>query len=780
MMWVMNTGPVADIVGATYQVYSLLGDDTYATPYIFTGPNHSIAASPVTDFEVDALNAAAVEATSTLTGYEYQTIWTHTCVTYNGGTHVFKYYLNGWLFDTITLDMSASGPFAAERIGLDSEGTHGGFSAAFYRSWAAELTIAEIRAEMGSATAVKATPFCSTPLTNASTLTDVSGNARNWTGTNVTTGPSTLTVGQANTNTTAANAIELAVPSVVTQSGGNVSTAFVDLWYKITWDAADSYISVFALGAQSGYTPTVKVYDGLAAANANTIYRGFNSTPSKPLTIPVYSGHVYYIYVPTPGTTTSPLLTISAVERNDFDVPTGSLAVNDDTDGFPLALLQAASGYPLNYVKDFPAGEDAHILPDGKLLVFGNGPIGGQGFFSYPANVNDGPLAGPITTGLSVITDTQVRISSDRTSLFYLCGTESTGGGLRFVGTTINSATWTASSTHFHPTFKTIIQPGLFAIAPSLDNTVLYYSTSDEYIQRWDLVTDTALADLASPVSNFTLQGVGGTGTGDILVMPDDTIVTGYQRETGAIESKVIVYNPNGSIAATYTYADVLFNHMAHDGSNATTIWMWSYRGRSGLNSRLSVFQKIDITDGSVVQVSLDAPQYRRGGYLFTPSAIMTAGQRSDPITRFGHSNSCAFWVTRQESNPPTPPSFEVIENVIRRLRRAPHLNNEHKRIFYPGIEIELQRGIGIIGGDPATQVGYDPQIMLRISRDGGQTWGPYIRTSAGKLGVYRKRAIFKRIGYARDAVFEITVSDPNAWYIVNAWLTPDPQPSDE
>ena len=774
MLWVMNTAPVADIVGATYQTYTILGDDTYATPYVFTGALHGVSASPVTDFALDALNAAASEQTTTLTGYEYQTIWTHMAVTYNGGTHVFKQYLNGWLFDSITLDMSASGPFAREGIGLESEATHAGFSAAFYRSWAAELTQAEIRAEMGSATSVKATPFCSTPLTDASTLNDVSGNGRNWTGTAVTTGPTTLTCGTTVTNTSAANAIELAVPSTVTQGAVGV-TAFSDLWYKVTWDAADSYISVLALGAQTGYTPAVKVYDGLADALGGTIYRGLTSTPSKTLTIPVYTGHVYYIVAQTPGSSTNPTLTISAVERNNQDVPTGSLAVNDDTDGFPLALLQAASGYPLDYVMDFPAGEDAHILPDGTLLVFGNGPIGGSGWFIYPANVEDGPLAGPVATGLSVLSEFQVRCSSDRVSTFYIMGTESTGGGLKFVGTTISSTTYTASATHYHPTFKTITQPGLYAIAPSLDNTILYYSTSDEYIQRWDLVNDVALSDLASPVANFTLQGVGGTGTGELLVMPDGTIVAGYQRSSGAIESKVIVYNPDGSTAASYTIADVLFNHLAHDGPNANTVWMWSYLGRSGLNSRISVFQKIDITDGSVVVESLDDPQYRRGGYLFRPPDAMTAGQRSDPITRFGHSNSCAFWVTRESSNPPTPPNHQVVEHVIRRLRRAPHLNNENKRVFYPGIELDFQRGIGVPNLDP----GENPVFMFRVSRDGGRTWSSYMKMSAGELGHYRTRAVLKRLGYARDAVFEVTVSDPCNFTLTNAWLTPDPKPGD-
>jgi hypothetical protein len=42
---------------------------------------------------------------------------------------------------------------------------------------------------------------------------------------------------------------------------------------------------------------------------------------------------------------------------------------------------------------------------------------------------------------------------------------------------------------------------------------------------------------------------------------------------------------------------------------------------------------------------------------------------------------------------------------------------------------------------------------------------------SAGQIGVYTQRVIARRLGAARDTVFEVTVSDPVAWSLVNAWL---------
>lgn len=121
---------------------------------------------------------------------------------------------------------------------------------------------------------------------------------------------------------------------------------------------------------------------------------------------------------------------------------------------------------------------------------------------------------------------------------------------------------------------------------------------------------------------------------------------------------------------------------------------------------------------------------------------------------------------------PPTPPirTYSVVETNIRRVRRSPHLSNEQKRIFYPGLEIDLQRGIGNVAAP-----GVNPQVMLRISRDGGETWGPETWMSAGRLGEYTKRVLARNLGYGRDVVFEVIVSDPNNWNLIAAIFDPPP-----
>jgi hypothetical protein len=93
-------------------------------------------------------------------------------------------------------------------------------------------------------------------------------------------------------------------------------------------------------------------------------------------------------------------------------------------------------------------------------------------------------------------------------------------------------------------------------------------------------------------------------------------------------------------------------------------------------------------------------------------------------------------------------------------------VSNENVRIFYRKFELDLERGVGLVSGQ-----GSDPEVMVRLSRDGGHTWGEPMRMSAGRMGEYTTRVIARRLGQARDTVFEVTVSDPVAWSLVQAWL---------
>jgi hypothetical protein len=51
--------------------------------------------------------------------------------------------------------------------------------------------------------------------------------------------------------------------------------------------------------------------------------------------------------------------------------------------------------------------------------------------------------------------------------------------------------------------------------------------------------------------------------------------------------------------------------------------------------------------------------------------------------------------------------------------------------------------------------------ISLRWSDDNGHTWSNSYDRSFGEAGEYKTRVIWRRLGRARDRIFEISVTDP-------------------
>jgi hypothetical protein len=102
----------------------------------------------------------------------------------------------------------------------------------------------------------------------------------------------------------------------------------------------------------------------------------------------------------------------------------------------------------------------------------------------------------------------------------------------------------------------------------------------------------------------------------------------------------------------------------------------------------------------------------------------------------------------------------------IRRLRRTPHVAANEDWMFYNSVQVELETGLGLTTGQ-----GSDPQVMLRWSDDGGETWGNERWASAGKRGNFGVRTIWRRLGRGYDRVYEIAVTDPIPWRVIGAYV---------
>jgi hypothetical protein len=73
---------------------------------------------------------------------------------------------------------------------------------------------------------------------------------------------------------------------------------------------------------------------------------------------------------------------------------------------------------------------------------------------------------------------------------------------------------------------------------------------------------------------------------------------------------------------------------------------------------------------------------------------------------------------------------------------------------------------------------GYDPQVMLRWSDDGGHTWSNEHWSPIGKIGAYGHRTFWRRLGMTlklRDRVYELSGTDPNKIAIMGAELILSP-----
>jgi len=108
--------------------------------------------------------------------------------------------------------------------------------------------------------------------------------------------------------------------------------------------------------------------------------------------------------------------------------------------------------------------------------------------------------------------------------------------------------------------------------------------------------------------------------------------------------------------------------------------------------------------------------------------------------------------------------TYDDYNNEIVRIRQTNHIGQDRKRVFYNNFELDMEVGQGLLSGQ-----GSDPQVMLTYSNDGGNTWSNEYFKSAGKLGEYKTRVRWTRLGQARDRVFRVRVSDPVKWVINSA-----------
>jgi len=84
------------------------------------------------------------------------------------------------------------------------------------------------------------------------------------------------------------------------------------------------------------------------------------------------------------------------------------------------------------------------------------------------------------------------------------------------------------------------------------------------------------------------------------------------------------------------------------------------------------------------------------------------------------------------------------------------HIWNDDKYLTIPQLQVDVESGVGLTSGQ-----GVNPQLMLEVSKDGGQTFTAVSWSSMGAIGQYTQRVIWRRLGRARDWILKLRITDP-------------------
>lgn len=405
------------------------------------------------------------------------------------------------------------------------------------------------------------------------------------------------------TNITAALAVELTLPSDGTQDAHFGGVTY-DLWFKFTAPTDATLIGAFGYGEVATYSPVITVWTGATPTQILAL-----SGTNVPIQFAVNGGTVYYLRI-RPGITngTPANLQLNVQSFTVANVPTGSIVINDDTSGYPLVLVDPITGEALGSVDGIPAGENGAILADGTMMFE---DISVPGLKIY----ND-----QLVEQVAIITNFTQPISSNKIDKFYVGDADTlvkTISKLGAIGGIVDLGT-----------------SSLAAMAPSIDESILYYTSAPLIggaVKRWDLISDVALSDLAAGVASHYICH-------DILVLDNGTIIVAFQKATATMDLVIHQYQPDGTIIGTYNYGSDLSSltaRLAYALDDPTSFWVWVHTASPNSFSR---FIHIE-TAGFTALAITDSVIFNKGAYNGPVSAT--------PSTRFGHSASCPFLLSR-------------------------------------------------------------------------------------------------------------------------------------
>lgn len=400
-----------------------------------------------------------------------------------------------------------------------------------------------------------------------------------------------------------------ALAADVTQTDINDAGVNSTVFYKFTAPLNSKVVGAWAFSGNigAGYRPTIRPYD-----NAFNQILGIGAQ-NKPIQFPVTEGLVYYLEVTKNTDTVGPedvRIRVEVAPNNP--VKQNDIAVNDDTGGFPLAILAGdADNLVRRFIKSVVAGEAGDILHVGDRALLSDEFIG-LNYVLYDWNFAE-------ILRIPTAVEGNLRVRANQTlGKFFIGEHGNVSGPVKAKWRSVTLA-GVASAAVELPDW------GLAALCSNNDETILYYNriVSDP-IKRWNITTGVALSDLAVGMANYVVM--------DILVLKDDSIVVGYYRSSTR-DIQILRYDAAGATLNTYAIGvqgGSTLPRLAYALDDPNSFWLWMH------TSTLSEFNNIKASDGSILELRTHT-EYENGA--------LVAGETVTPTSRFGNSFSCPFMI---------------------------------------------------------------------------------------------------------------------------------------
>lgn len=115
------------------------------------------------------------------------------------------------------------------------------------------------------------------------------------------------------------------------------------------------------------------------------------------------------------------------------------------------------------------------------------------------------------------------------------------------------------------------------------------------------------------------------------------------------------------------------------------------------------------------------------------------------------------------------PQCYTDDEKALLRRRVTPHVRQDQEWLQIGRLRVHMETGVGLDHGE---EPGVVPDVMLRVSRDGGHVYERPVWASAGTIGQDGRTVEWRRLGRARQWCFEVSVTDPVPVTFLGATVT--------